>query len=75
MRCGRILVAGATGRVRGAAVRHLLDASIEVRALARSAAKGAILRSRGAKPVVGDVTIVVLHPPLSVLRLAGRFSS
>jgi uncharacterized protein YbjT (DUF2867 family) len=53
---GRILVAGATGHVGGAAVRHLLEAGYEVRALVRSAGKGEGLRSLGAKPVIGDVT-------------------
>jgi uncharacterized protein YbjT (DUF2867 family) len=53
---GKILVAGATGHVGGAAVRHLLEAGYEVRALARSAGKGEGLRSLGAEPVIGDVT-------------------
>jgi uncharacterized protein YbjT (DUF2867 family) len=53
---GKILVAGATGRVGGAAVRHLLDRSFEVRALVRSAEKGEGLRSLGAETIVGDVT-------------------
>jgi uncharacterized protein YbjT (DUF2867 family) len=53
---GRILVAGATGRVGGAAVRHLLEAGFEVRALVRGAEKVEHLRSLGAEPVFGDVT-------------------
>lgn len=53
---GRILVAGATGRVGGAAVRHSLEAGFEVRALVRRAEKGERLRSLGAEPVIGDVT-------------------
>jgi uncharacterized protein YbjT (DUF2867 family) len=53
---GRILVAGATGHVGGAAVRHLLEAGYEVRALVRSAGRGEGLRSLGAEPVIGDVT-------------------
>jgi uncharacterized protein YbjT (DUF2867 family) len=53
---GRILVAGATGRVGGAAVRHLLEAGYEVRALVRGPRKAEHLRSLGAEPVVGDVT-------------------
>lgn len=53
---GPILVAGASGRVGGAAVRHLLEAGYEVRALVRSADKGEPLRSLGAEAVVGDVT-------------------
>jgi uncharacterized protein YbjT (DUF2867 family) len=56
VRGGRILVVGATGRVGGAAVRHLLVAGFEVRALVRSAGKGGRLSSLGAEPVVGDVT-------------------
>ena len=50
---GRVLVAGATGRVGSAAVRHLLEAGYEVRALVRSAGKVEHLRSLGAEPVVG----------------------
>jgi uncharacterized protein YbjT (DUF2867 family) len=53
---GRVLVAGATGRVGSAAVRHFLEAGYEVRALVRSAGKVEHLRSLGAEPVVGDVT-------------------
>jgi uncharacterized protein YbjT (DUF2867 family) len=121
MQEGKILVAGATGRVGGAAVRHLLEAGYEVRALVRSARKGEPLRALGAEVFVGDVTrtetlapalegcagvfsalsaatdreaveveyggnvnllsaarggrIIVLHPPLSAARLAGRFSA
>ncbi len=52
----KILVVGATGRVGGSAVRHLLDRSFEVRALVRSAKKGEGLRSPGAETIVGDVT-------------------
>ena len=52
----KLLVAGATGRIGSAAVRHLLGAGYEVRALVRSARKGEGLRSLGAEPVVGDVT-------------------
>ncbi len=54
---GTVLVAGATGRVGTAAVRHFLHAGFRVRALVRSAAdKGESLRSSGAEVVVGDVT-------------------
>ena len=56
MREGKVLVAGATGRVGGAAVRHLLEAGFVVRALARSAGKGEPLRALGAEISVGDVT-------------------
>jgi uncharacterized protein YbjT (DUF2867 family) len=52
----KILVAGATGHVGGAAVRHLLEAGYEVRALVRSAGKGERLRSLGTEPVIGDAT-------------------
>jgi uncharacterized protein YbjT (DUF2867 family) len=51
---GKVLVAGATGRVGSAAVRHFLEAGYEVRALVRS--KVEHLRSLAAEPVVGDVT-------------------
>ncbi|MCA1848701.1 MAG: SDR family oxidoreductase [Actinobacteria bacterium] len=53
---GKILVAGATGHVGGAAVEYFLEAGYEVRALARSAGKGEGLRPLGAEPVIGDVT-------------------
>jgi uncharacterized protein YbjT (DUF2867 family) len=53
---GVILVVGATGRVGGAAVGHLLEAGYEVRALVRSARKGGGLRSLGAGILEGDVT-------------------
>lgn len=56
MEDGAILVVGATGRVGGAAVRHLLEAGYEVRALARSARKGENLRSLGVEVLEGDVT-------------------
>jgi uncharacterized protein YbjT (DUF2867 family) len=52
----KILVAGATGRVGSAAVRHLLEAGYEVRALVRSTGKGERLRSLGAEILAGDVT-------------------
>jgi uncharacterized protein YbjT (DUF2867 family) len=50
------MVAGATGRVGGAAVEQLLAAGFEVRALVRRAEKGASLRSLGAEVAVGDAT-------------------
>jgi uncharacterized protein YbjT (DUF2867 family) len=53
---GKILVAGASGRVGGAAVEGLLEAGFEVRALVRRAEKGECLRSLGAELAVGDVT-------------------
>ena len=53
---GKILVAGASGRVGGAAVEGLLEAGFEVRALVRRAEKGERLRSLGAELAVGDVT-------------------
>ena len=56
MRGGRILVVGATGRVGGATVRHLLGTGFDVRALVRSAERGRRLLSSGAKLIVGDVT-------------------
>jgi uncharacterized protein YbjT (DUF2867 family) len=56
VRGGTILVVGATGRVGGAAVRHLLSAGFEVRALVRHTERGRRLRPSGAGPIVGDVT-------------------
>lgn len=56
MRGGRILVVGATGRVGGAATRHLLAGGFEARALVRSADRGERLRALGAEVAVGDVT-------------------
>lgn len=55
MRGGTILVVGASGRVGGAAVRHLREAGFETRALVRSSEKGEKARALGAEPVVGDV--------------------
>ncbi|MCA1718258.1 MAG: SDR family oxidoreductase [Actinobacteria bacterium] len=70
----KILVAGATGRVGGAAVRHLLEAGHEVRALVRSAGKAGSLRSLGAEVAVGDVTkSETLAPALD--GCAGVFSA
>ena len=56
MRGGKILVAGATGRVGGGAARHLLEAGFEVRALVRNADRGESLRAIGAEVALGDVT-------------------
>ena len=56
MRGVRVLVVGASGRVGGAAVRHLAGAGFETRALVRSPEKGEKARAFGAEPVVGDVT-------------------
>jgi NAD(P)H dehydrogenase (quinone) len=56
MQNGKILVVGASGRVGGAAVRDLLEAGFEVRALVRRAERGARLRILGAEVAVGDVT-------------------
>ncbi len=67
MREGRILVAGATGRVGGAAVRHLLEAGLEVRALVRSTGKGEPLREVGAEVRLGDV----MRPETLALALEG----
>jgi NADH dehydrogenase len=53
---GKILVAGASGRVGGAAVEGLLEVGFEVRALVRRAEKGERLRNLGAELAVGDVT-------------------
>ena len=56
MRNGKILVAGATGRVGGAAVEHLLREGFEVRALVRRPEKGERLSALGAELAVGDAT-------------------
>ncbi|HEX2729708.1 MAG TPA: NmrA family NAD(P)-binding protein [Rubrobacteraceae bacterium] len=56
MNDGRILVVGATGRVGGAAVYHLLEAGFGVRALVRNTQKGTLLRAQGAEITIGDVT-------------------
>jgi uncharacterized protein YbjT (DUF2867 family) len=70
----KILVAGATGHVGGAAVRHLLEAGYEVSALVRSAGKGEGLRSPGAAVFEGDVTrSETLAPALD--GCAGVFSA
>lgn len=53
---GPVLVAGATGRVGSATVRHLLRAGFEVRALVRSERGGERLRPSGTEVVIGDVT-------------------
>ena len=74
MRGGKILVVGASGRVGGAAVRHLLEAGFEVRALVRGAGKGEDLRALGAEVSVGDVTRPgTLAPALE--GCAGAFSA
>jgi uncharacterized protein YbjT (DUF2867 family) len=67
VRGGKILVAGATGRVGGAAVRCLLDSGFEARALVRGAGKDESLRALGAEVVVGDVT----HPETLAPALEG----
>jgi uncharacterized protein YbjT (DUF2867 family) len=56
MKSGKVLVAGATGRVGSAAVEELLAAGFGVRALVRRAEKGERLRAAGAEVAVGDVT-------------------
>ena len=56
MQSGKILVAGATGRVGGAAVEHLLKEGFEVRALVRRPEKGKRLSTLGAELAVGDAT-------------------
>jgi uncharacterized protein YbjT (DUF2867 family) len=56
MKNRKVLVVGATGRVGGAAVKELLGAEFEVRALVRSPQKAERLRKLGAEVAVGDVT-------------------
>jgi uncharacterized protein YbjT (DUF2867 family) len=74
VRGGKILVAGATGRVGGAALKHLLDSGFEARALVRGAGKGEALRALGAEVVVGDVTHPETLPP-ALEGCAGIFSA
>ena len=74
MQNGKILVAGATGRVGGAAVEQLLAAGFEVRALVRRAEKGASLRSLGAEVAVGDVTAPDTLGP-TIQGCSGMFSA
>src|SRR5918992_1284761 len=74
MRSGKILVVGATGRVGGAAVERLLEASFEVRALVRRPEKGARLRSLGAEVAVGDATAPDTLEP-AVEGCSGVFSA
>jgi dihydroflavonol-4-reductase len=50
-----VLVTGGGGIVGAALVRRLVDAGRKVRALARSEASAAVLRTVGAEPVRGDV--------------------
>jgi uncharacterized protein YbjT (DUF2867 family) len=70
----KVLVAGATGHVGGAAVRHLLEAGYEVSALVRSAGKGEGPRSPGVTLFEGDVTrSETLAPALD--GCAGVFSA
>src|SRR5262245_30006541 len=51
----RVFVAGGTGTLGRPAVRLLVAAGHEVRALARTAERGPLFRSLGAEPVVGDL--------------------
>jgi 2-alkyl-3-oxoalkanoate reductase len=51
----RVLVTGATGFLGIVTVRRLLQLGIKVRALCRSAQKGAVLRELGAEVVAGDL--------------------
>ena len=57
MQDGKILVVGATGRVRGAAGEQLLEAGFDVRALVRRAEKGERLRALGAEVAVGTLPL------------------
>lgn len=70
----KILVAGATGHVGGAAVHHLLEAGYEVSALVRNAGKGEGLRSLGAAVFEGDVTRSETLAP-AIDGCAGVFSA
>ena len=74
MRGGKILVAGATGRVGSAAVEELLQAGFEVRAMVRTVEKGKRFESLGAEVAVGDVTAPYTLPP-AVRGCSGVFSA
>ncbi len=74
MQNGKILVAGATGRVGGAAVEQLLAAGFEVRALVRRAKKGVSFRSLGAEVAVGDATAPDTLGP-AIQGCSGMFSA
>lgn len=74
MRNGKILVVGATGRVGGAAVEHLLREGFEVRALVRRPEKGERLSSLGAELAVGDATAPDTLGP-AVRGCSGIFSA
>ncbi len=74
MENGKILVAGATGRVGGAAVERLLETGFEVRALVRRPEKGDRLRSLGAELAVGDATAPDTLGP-AVRGCSGIFSA
>ena len=74
MQDGKILVAGATGRVGGAAVERLLEAGFAVRALVRRPERGARLRALGAELAVGDVTAPDTLVP-AVRGCSGIFSA
>lgn len=74
MQNGKILVAGAAGRVGGAAVERLLEAGFAVRALVRRPERGARLRSLGAELAVGDATAPDTLVP-AVRGCSGIFSA
>lgn len=74
MQNGKVLVVGATGRVGGAAVEHLLREGFEVRALVRRPEKGERLRALGAELAVGDATAPDTLGP-AVRGCAGIFSA
>ncbi len=74
MQNGKVLVVGATGRVGGAAVEHLLKEGFEVRALVRRPEKGKRLRALGAELAVGDATAPDTLGP-AVRGCAGIFSA
>lgn len=74
MRNGKILVAGATGRVGGAAVEHFLREGFEVRALVRRPEKGERLSALGAELTVGDATAPDTLVP-AVRGCSGVFSA
>ena len=74
MQNGKILVVGATGRVGGAAVEHLLREGFEVRALVRRPEKGERLRALGAELAAGDATVPGTLGP-AVRGCSGIFSA
>jgi nucleoside-diphosphate-sugar epimerase len=77
LRCGPVLVTGATGFLGDSLLRHLLSGGIRVRALVRSEVKAKRLAEQGVEPVLGDINdrsalTAALDDVAVVYHLAGR---